>query len=74
MPKPLPRPVYQFSPIGTAVPAGTDVWVLSTDRVVDAEASSARLGDQLARLEQQREVADRFRLPNVLVWELRWTP
>jgi hypothetical protein len=67
-------PDMRSAPVGTPVPAGTDVWVLSTDRVVDVEESSARLGDQLARLEQNRHVADRFRLPNVRVWELRWTP
>ncbi len=64
-------PDIEAHSVGTPVPDGVTVWVLSTDRVVNAEASSARLGAELAHLEQGRDVVEQFRVPNVVVWELR---
>jgi hypothetical protein len=45
--------------------------VVTTERVVNTEESAARVGAQLARLEQDRVVVDRFERPNVRVWVLR---
>jgi len=64
-------PELRTAPVGTAVGGDVGVWVLSTDRIVNAEASSARLGHELADLEEHRSIVDRFHTPNVLVWELR---
>jgi hypothetical protein len=48
------------------------VFVVTTERVTDSRASAARVGDALARLEQNgRTEVDRFTTPNVAVWELQ---
>jgi hypothetical protein len=64
-------PDVEARPVGSPVPAGVGVWVLATERVIDAEETSARLGSELADLEQDRTIVDRFDRPNVRVWELR---
>ncbi len=64
-------PGIDAEPVGSAIPQGAGVWVLATDRVVDAEDTSARLGTELSELQQQRTLVKSFRLPNVRVWELR---
>lgn len=60
-------------PLGSPVPAdATGVWVLATDRVINTTDTAAKVGDVLARLEQQqRSVVETFERPNVKVWELR---
>jgi hypothetical protein len=55
---------------GSTAGAG-QVFVLSTERMADAKGIAARVGDVLARLEQDRVLTDRFTRPNVRVWELR---
>ena len=45
--------------------------MLATERVLDAEDTSARLGHELAVLDQQRDIVDIFERPNVRVWELQ---
>jgi hypothetical protein len=60
------RPISNWVP-----PEGVTVWVVTTERVVNTEESAARVGAQLARLEQDRVVVDRFERPNVRVWVLR---
>ncbi len=58
-------------PVGADVPTGDrTVFVLATERVIDAEDTAARLGHELALLDRQRDVVDRFERPNVRVWEL----
>ena len=53
------------------VPRHARTWVLATTRVADDRATSARVGDALADLEQRdRRVVDEFTVPNVHVWEL----
>lgn len=64
-------PDLEAQPVGSAVPDGAGVWVLATERVLNAEDTSARLGTELANLEQGRDVLDIFERPNVRVWELR---
>jgi len=64
-------PDLEAHPVGSPITAGTSVWVLATDRIVNAEQSSAQLGSELSRLGQSREQVQRFSLPNVRVWELR---
>lgn len=59
-------------PLRSDVPPGAGaVWVLATERVLDAQDTAAKVGDVLAVLDQQRDVVDRFDRPNVRVWELR---
>lgn len=54
------------------VPDDAGIFIVATDRVADVRATTARVGDALARIEQDgRTVADRSRHPNVTVWELR---
>lgn len=48
-----------------------DVFVLATDRVINSEASSARVGDVLATLQQERSLVGDIRRSNVRVWVLR---
>jgi O-antigen/teichoic acid export membrane protein len=64
-------PDVDARPVGSSVPTEGGVWVLATERVIDAEDTSARLGSELADLEQERVIVDRFERPNVRVWELR---
>ncbi len=64
-------PDIESRPVGAKVPAGAGVWVVATDRVVNAEDTAARLGTELAHLERDRAVVDSFDRPNVRVWELR---
>jgi Dolichyl-phosphate-mannose-protein mannosyltransferase len=64
-------PGVEARPVGSAVPdADRTVFVLATERVIDAEDTSARLGHELAVLDRQREIVDVFERPNVRVWEL----
>lgn len=54
------------------VPDDAGIFIVATDRVADVRATTARVGDALARIEQDdRAVVDRTRHPNVTVWELR---
>ena len=64
-------PELRARPVGTDVALDGAVWVLATERVIDAEDTSARLGTELAGLERDRTIVDRFERPNVRVWELR---
>ena len=58
-------------PVGADVPAGDrTVFVLATERVINAEDTAARLGHELALLDRQRDIVARFDRPNVRVWEL----
>ena len=63
-------PGVKAQPVGSAVPAVGTVWVLATERVLNAEDTSARLGSELADLEAERRIVDIFERPNVRVWEL----
>ncbi len=65
-------PGVEARPVGSVVP-DTDqtVFVLATERVIDAEDTSARLGHELAVLDRHRDIVDVFERPNVRVWELR---
>ena len=58
-------------PVGTPV-LGSDrtVFVLATERVINAEDTSARLGHELAVLDRRLDIVDVFDRPNVRVWEL----
>ncbi|HEU4841361.1 MAG TPA: glycosyltransferase family 39 protein [Ilumatobacteraceae bacterium] len=56
--------------VGTPVPPGSRVWVVATERVLNEKNTAARLGTELARLEESRTIADRVTYPNVTVWEL----
>jgi hypothetical protein len=47
------------------------VFVLATERVLNAEDTSARLGTELAVLDRERDIVGTFERPNVTVWELR---
>ncbi len=65
-------PGVEARPVGSAVPdADRTVFVLATERVIDAEDTSARLGHELAVLDRQRDIVDVFERPNVRVWELK---
>jgi O-antigen/teichoic acid export membrane protein len=65
-------PDLDTRPLGSPIPDDADtVWVLASERVLDAKATSAKVGTALADLEQERELVDRVHRPNVLVWELR---
>jgi hypothetical protein len=65
-------PDLDTRPLGSPIPDDADtVWVLASERVLDAESTSAKVGSALADLEQDRQLVDRVRRPNVLVWELR---
>jgi Dolichyl-phosphate-mannose-protein mannosyltransferase len=65
-------PGVEARPVGSAVPgADRTVFVLATERVIDAEDTSARLGHELAVLDRQRDIVDVFEHPNVRVWELQ---
>jgi 4-amino-4-deoxy-L-arabinose transferase-like glycosyltransferase len=58
--------------VGSVVPgADRTVFVLATERVIDAADTSARLGHELAVLDRERDIVDVFDRPNVRVWELR---
>jgi O-antigen/teichoic acid export membrane protein len=63
-------PGVDSRPVGSDVPNGVTVWVVSTDRIVNTEASAAALGGVLADLEQRRTLVDRFSVPNVRVWQM----
>ena len=59
-------------PVGSRLPEDTGtVFVLATERVLNAEDTSARLGTELAVLDRERDIVDIFERPNVRVWELR---
>jgi hypothetical protein len=59
-------------PVGSKLLDGDHtVFVLATERVINAEDTSARLGQELAVLDRQLDVVDVFERPNVRVWELR---
>jgi hypothetical protein len=65
-------PGVEARPVGSVAPdADRTVFVLATERVIDAEDTSARLGLELAVLDRQRDIVDVFERPNVRVWELR---
>ena len=65
-------PGVEARPVGSVVAdADRTVFVLATERVIDAEDTSARLGHELAVLDRQRDIVDVFERPNVRVWELR---
>jgi O-antigen/teichoic acid export membrane protein len=64
-------PDLDARPVGSSVPRRGGVWVLATERVIKATDTSARLGSELADLEQHRRLVDSFERPNVRVWELR---
>ena len=68
---PTTRRASTARPVGSSIPDGVGVWVVATERVVDAEDTSARLGTELVDLEQGRQVVETFQRPNVRVWELR---
>jgi O-antigen/teichoic acid export membrane protein/4-amino-4-deoxy-L-arabinose transferase-like glycosyltransferase len=55
---------------GTEVPDDATVWVLATERVLEQKQSSAKLGTELAELEQRRALVDKATFPNVTVWRL----
>lgn len=63
-------PGIDSRPVGSEVPDDVTVWVVSTDRIVNNEASAAALGGVLADLEQHRTLVDRFGVPNVRVWQM----
>lgn len=63
-------PDLDSRPVGAEVPNDARVWVVSTDRIVNTEASAAALGGVLSDLQQHRDLVDRFGVPNVRVWEL----
>jgi uncharacterized membrane protein len=59
-------------PVGSKLLEGDHaVFVLATERVINAEDSSARLGHELAVLDRQLDIVDVFERPNVRVWELQ---
>ena len=59
-------------PVGAKLLSGDrSVFVLATERVINAEDTSARLGHELAVLDRQLDIVDVFDRPNVRVWELR---
>ena len=65
-------PDLEARPVGSSLDADTGtVFVLATERVINVEDTSARLGAQLAGLEQDRDIVDIFERPNVRVWELQ---
>ncbi len=65
-------PDLDARPLESALPddAGA-VWVLATERVLNAKDTSAAVGAVLAELDGDRDVVDRFERPNVRVWEIR---
>jgi uncharacterized membrane protein len=73
----LAEVVDYYAPGVEARPVGTKlgqfdgkVFVLATERVINAEDTSARLGFELAVLDRQLDIVDTFERPNVRVWEL----
>ncbi len=61
-------------PVGSKLLDGDrKVFVLATERVINAEDTSARLGHELAVLDRQLDIVDVFERPNVRVWELSMT-
>ena len=64
-------PHIDARPVGSTIPEGAGVWVVATDRVVNAEDTAARLGTELATLRADRALVGSFERPNVRVWELR---
>ena len=64
-------PDIESRPVGSEIPPGAGVWVVATDRVVNAEDTAARLGTELAHLKRDRALVESFERPNVRVWELR---
>lgn len=63
-------PDLDARPAGSGVPATGTVYVLATERVLDSEVTSARLGTVLAELEEDRRLVGRAEHPNVTVWRL----
>ena len=73
----LAEVVEYYAPGVEALPVGArlnnydrTVFVLATERVINAEDTAARLGHELAVLDRQLDVVDVFERPNVRVWEL----
>jgi hypothetical protein len=65
-------PGVDARPVGSTLDNETGtVFVLATERVLDAEDTSARLGHELAVLDRERDIVDIFDRPNVRVWELQ---
>ena len=64
-------PHIDARPMGSTIPEGAGVWVVATERVVNAEDTAARLGTELATLRIDRALVGSFERPNVRVWELR---
>jgi Dolichyl-phosphate-mannose-protein mannosyltransferase len=69
--------VEYYAPGVEALPVGAKlldsdrtVFVLATERVINAEDTSARLGHELAVLDRKLDIVDVFDRPNVRVWEL----
>jgi O-antigen/teichoic acid export membrane protein len=64
-------PDIEALPVGSKLDTGArTVFVLATERVLDAEDTSARLGLQLAVLDRRLDTVGTFERPNVRVWEL----
>jgi hypothetical protein len=65
-------PGVDARPVGSQLDGATGtVFVLATERVLNAEDTSARLGHELALLDRERDIVDVFERPNVRVWELQ---
>ena len=65
-------PDLDIRPLGAPVPDGAStVWVLASERVLNAEATAARVGAVLSDIEQERTLIRVVHRPNVRVWELR---
>lgn len=65
-------PELDTRPLGSPIPDdASTVWVLASENVLDAEATSGRIGGVLADLEQDRTLVSTIRRPNVRMWELR---
>lgn len=58
-------------PLGSAPPAGRGVFVLATFRTMAERDTAAAVGTELAELERDHRLVDRFDRANVRVWELR---
>jgi 4-amino-4-deoxy-L-arabinose transferase-like glycosyltransferase len=64
------RPIGDLA--SPSVARASTVYVLVTERVINEQETAARIGDALARLQQEgRDVVGRVDHPNVTVWELR---
>jgi O-antigen/teichoic acid export membrane protein len=65
-------PGVDARPVGSPLDGDTGaVFVLATERVMNAEDTAARLGHELAVLDRTRDIVDIFERPNVRVWELQ---